>query len=223
VVFTFGVLILRQISKVSVVDNAFMNLLLLIAVAFHFRGSVTAIPIFYSAAAVMLTVAAIQESYFIAYLDELTSLPARRSLQEEMDRLTGKYTIAMVDVDYFKKINDTYGHDIGDDVLRLIASILQEEICGGKAFRYGGEEFTLLFPGKEGADILPHLEDLREKIAKRPFFLRIKGKSPKKIWVTASIGYGESVGKCSSPDEVIKAADAALYKAKANGRNCVCK
>jgi GGDEF domain-containing protein len=85
------------------------------------------------------------DAYFLAYRDELTALPSRRALNQLSLSLSRKYTLAMLDIDHFKKFNDTYGHDIGDQVLKLVASKLAKVKNGGKVFRYGGEEFTVVF------------------------------------------------------------------------------
>lgn len=194
-----------------------------VAFAHHMYRIPLAIPFFYAAAALIIILSVIQDYYFKAYLDELTGLPSRRSLNERMLQLDGAYVIAMLDVDFFKKFNDTYGHDAGDDVLRLIAHIMQE-FKGGKSFRYGGEEFTILFPGKNLSEAIPQLEKLRAEIAKRKFVVRGSGKTGgSKLTVTVSIGVAESTAKLANYDDVIKAADKALYRAKENGRNCVSK
>jgi GGDEF domain-containing protein len=96
----------------------------------------------------ILVVAVAHEAYQMAFRDELTGLPGRRALNERLQRLGRTYVIAMADVDHFKKFNDTHGHDVGDQVLRLVASQLRQIGGGGKAYRYGSEEFTLVFPGK---------------------------------------------------------------------------
>jgi GGDEF domain-containing protein len=140
----------------------------------------------------------------------------------------------MVDVDRFKSFNDRYGHAVGDQVLRKVASQMRGVGGGGKAFRYGGEEFALLFPGKDPKDVSSHLEDLRAAIEEQKFALRgkdrpkqrpdgpqPKGRPPKKVSVTVSIGAaGRSDGR-SAPSEVITFADRALYQAKQEGRNRV--
>jgi diguanylate cyclase (GGDEF)-like protein len=188
----------------------------------HFQATNHALPLFYAAAGLILTLSVIKDSYSMAYVDELTELLSRRALNEELLRLSGKYVIAMVDVDHFKKFNDTYGHDAGDDVLRLIASLLKKVTGGGKAFRYGGEEFTILFPGKSIDEIMSHLESLHKHIAKHEFTLRksAEDKSPrKKLSITISIGVAENGEKHKNPHEVLKEADAALYRAKEKGRN----
>ncbi len=216
----FLVLLLRQSVKVTPVDNAFFHGLLALSAAFHFKFP--ALPLFYCATTAMLTIAAIQDSYAIAYLDELTGLPSRRALQEELAKLGSKYTVAMVDIDFFKKINDKYGHDVGDDVLRFLAAVLSREITDeAKPFRYGGEEFIIIFPGKDCDEVRPQLEELRQTIAKRPFILRGQPAAERKLAVTVSIGCADRLPAHLSADEVIKAADVALYRAKEGGRNRV--
>lgn len=192
--------------------------------------------IMFAVSGLMLAVVVIRASYSMAYLDELTGLPSRRALKEEMLKLGGKYTIAMLDIDHFKKFNDTHGHDVGDDVLKLVAICIKGVGGGGKAFRYGGEEFTILFPGKAIAEAIPHLEELREYIANRGFIKRSKNRpkekpaeivtkagSYKKLHLTVSIGAAEKNEKYITAEEVTTAADKALYRAKSKGRNCVCK
>ena len=140
----------------------------------------------------------------------------------------------MVDVDHFKKFNDKYGHDIGDQVLKKLASQLRQ-VRGGKAFRYGGEEFTVLFPNKNLNEAKLFCDELCKKVAGSPFMLRNK-KRPKKIKnnaqkykqpdakpliITISIGLSERTSRLSSAEEVLKQADKALYRAKNNGRNQV--
>lgn len=196
-----------------------LAVLAVVGFAHHFYPDPLAIPLFYASAGLIMILSVLQEYYFKAYFDELTGLPSRRSLNEEMLQLEGVYVIAMLDVDFFKKFNDTYGHDAGDDVLRMIASVMMD-FKAGKAFRYGGEEFTVLFPGKSLSEALPLLEQLRTAIAKRKFVVR-GGKGEQRLTVTVSIGAAESNAKLSSHKAVLKAADQALYRAKENGRNCV--
>jgi hypothetical protein len=124
------------------------------------------VPTLYLATAgLMLVVATVEQTFAMAYHDGLTGLPARRALAEALPRLGARYTIAMVDVDHFKQLNDTHGHDTGDQVLRMVASHLATVREGGRAYRYGGEEFTLVFPGKNVADVQDELERLRKLIA----------------------------------------------------------
>ncbi|MGB0734344.1 MAG: GGDEF domain-containing protein, partial [Pontibacterium sp.] len=101
-----------------------------------------------SCALMTMAVAVMRSGSDMAYIDELTEIPGRRALQRKLSLIGKRYTLVMVDIDHFKKFNDTYGHDVGDQVLRLVASKLAKVNGGGSAFRYGGEEFTLLFPRK---------------------------------------------------------------------------
>ncbi|HEY3307647.1 MAG TPA: GGDEF domain-containing protein [Desulfuromonadaceae bacterium] len=191
-----------------------------------------------TAAALILVIAIIQDSHNMAFRDDLTKLPSRRALNELLPCLGSRYTIAMVDVDHFKRFNDEYGHDVGDQVLRMISAKLMSVSGGGRPFRYGGEEFTIIFPGKGVKDAAPHLESLRKTIAGYEMCLRDndrpkdnnRGKSRRSsskrsdqvVSVTVSIGLAEAGNRYHTPTEVIKAADEALYKAKGKGRNQVC-
>ncbi len=187
---------------------------------------------FGAAGALIVAIAAFQESWNIAYLDQLTELPGRRALDEAMARLDGHYTVAMLDVDHFKKFNDTYGHDVGDQVLRMVASRMRDVGGGGKAYRYGGEEFTVLFPGRGVEEALSAIDALRDAIGGDTFEIRRhdrrgngNAETPRAvatgIYVTISAGIAERRERGQPPADVIKAADEALYKAKRDGRNCV--
>ena len=181
----------------------------------------------------ILVIAVIEASYMMAYRDGLTELPGRRALNEALPRLSGQFSVAMVDVDHFKRFNDTWGHDAGDHVLRLVAARLAQASGGGTAYRYGGEEFALVFPGKGQDECLPHLEELREIVEtsrftmRRRFRPRVKPKNDKSrktrpgITITVSIGVAERNHRNASPDQVVQAADKALYRAKEAGRNRV--
>jgi diguanylate cyclase (GGDEF)-like protein len=188
-----------------------------------------------SAAGAMLTMSLLESSYRMAYHDELTGIPARRAFNDALMRLEDRYAIAVVDIDHFKKFNDTYGHETGDQVLRMVASRLARVSGGGEAFRFGGEEFCIVFPGRTVRDALPYLERLRADIADTPFILRGQDRPARTIedrtreerdsrletHVTISIGVAGANGKLVSVDDNLRAADKALYKAKKNGRNRV--
>ncbi|MBE0622794.1 MAG: GGDEF domain-containing protein, partial [Burkholderiales bacterium] len=120
---------------------------------------------FMTATGTILLVSLLQESHRLAFRDELTGLPSRRALDERLQGLGPVYAIAMVDVDHFKNFNDTHGHDIGDQVLRLVGSRLAQAAGGGTAYRYGGEEFCVVFPDLKLDEALPHVETLRAEIA----------------------------------------------------------
>src|SRR5258708_17619677 len=119
---------------------------------------------YFAAAAFILAGAAVETSYLLAYHDELTTLPSRRALHDPLLRLEAPYSIPMVDIDHFKRCNDTYGHDTGDQVLRMVAARLARVSGGGQAYRCGGEEFANLFSGKTTVEVLEHLEKLRADI-----------------------------------------------------------
>ena len=126
----------------------------------------------------------------------------------------------MRSIDFFKKFNDTYGHDTGDEVLKMVASKLSNVSGGGKAYRYGGEEFVLLFPSVDAATAFGHTDLLRNIISKSAFMVRNK-KTTKKIFINISAGIVENNSKDKDPFAVMKRADNALYKAKKAGRNQV--
>jgi diguanylate cyclase (GGDEF)-like protein len=203
---------------------------------------------YFATAASILTLSLIEASYLLAYHDELTALPSRRAFRESLLRLQAPYSIAMVDIDHFKRCNDTYGHDTGDQVLRLVASRLARVGGGGQAYRCGGEEFAVVFPGKSTREVMDHLEQLRAAIESSSFRLRAKDRRqeargpdrrnaptpartrggvrqlpaaalPTELSVTASIGVASASQEPTSVEEVINAADKALYRAKAAGRN----
>ncbi|MFC1488593.1 GGDEF domain-containing protein [Thermodesulfobacteriota bacterium] len=191
--------------------------------------------VYFSAAGLILIISTVETSFSMAYVDDLTGLQGRRSLNETLINLGHRYAIAMIDVDHFKKFNDTYGHDTGDQVLKMIASKLEKISGSAKTFRYGGEEFAAIFSGKSADEALPHLEKYRQTIASIPFVVRgkprRKGKSKnrgqvkrsgqKQVKVTVSIGVAEPDKYATHPEKVLKAADKNLYKAKKSGRNRV--
>jgi diguanylate cyclase (GGDEF)-like protein len=167
------------------------------------------------------------------YVDELTDISNRRALDESLATIDGVYSIAMIDIDHFKKFNDTYGHEEGDNVLRFVASVIGK-IQGGKAYRYGGEEFCAVFKKTSTKDASDAAENVRKKLAERKFFIRTKKvkkatskdrkktkKSQKTAKVTISVGIAGPDRNNPTPDKVLKLADNALYKAKKTGRNRV--
>jgi len=212
--------------------SAGLGVLVMLIVQLHFGDANRSLNVFSSTALLMCLYAVLQESWRMAYLDELTELPARRALREKFQKLGGTYTVAMLDVDHFKKFNDTYGHDTGDAVLRMIATKMNRVTGGGTSYRYGGEEFSVIFNGKDSEDAKPHLEELRETISNTPFIInrasrrkgdrRFRKKKNKAVKVTVSIGVADSKSNVSSPWDVLKLSDKALYRAKAKGRNRVC-
>lgn len=239
--FSFITLLVLFFLRPQSQRAAALGVVVLVVAQLHFGRDAASLNVFSGIALIMCLYAIMQESWRMAYLDELTELPTRRALREKFQKLGGSYTIAMLDVDHFKKFNDTYGHDTGDAVLRMIANKLARVTGGGKPYRYGGEEFSVVFSGKNAEQAKPYLEALRETIATTPFVIdradrRKKGrkKHNKSVNVTISIGVADSKGSHSAsrtstlslggkqgPWDILKLADKALYRAKKKGRNCV--
>jgi GGDEF domain-containing protein len=188
------------------------------------------------AAGTIMIIALVESSYMMAFHDELTGLPGRRALGQLLAAQRPPYTVAVVDIDHFKSFNDRHGHDVGDDVLRMVAGHLAAVKGGGRAFRSGGEEFTLVFPGRSRAESLAYVEEVRVAVEEARFTLRRKPRPPreegerrrgratsgeKRLSVTISVGLASAGGANTTTDAVVKAADKAMYRAKKNGRNRV--
>lgn len=228
----FGVWSYRR----TTIDLGLASAILAFGLAANSVTSFNAFETFIAAGGLVVTVAVMQDTFRMAFRDELTGLPSRRALNEQLARLPRRYAIAMLDVDRFKGLNDRFGHDVGDQVLKLVATRLARVGGGGKVYRYGGEEFTVLFPGKAVDEALPHLEALRRDIAEYKLSLRDRDRSEqpgkgrqrrgegttgRPVSVTISIGVADRESGASAPQEVIQAADQALYRAKNRGRNQV--
>lgn len=164
----------------------------------------------------------------MAFLDQLTGLPNRRALEDQLKALPGRWSLAMLDVDHFKKFNDRFGHDVGDQVLRRVAAALMTVGERGKPFRYGGEEFSVVFPHDDLERAERAIEAIRERIENTPFHVRGprqgpkargkgKGQGAQKITISA----GLTAANGDKAPVTFKRADKALYKAKAQGRNRV--
>ena len=243
-------LLVRALLWPKPIDAGFVWALISLLMAFHSGASGTAATLYAAGAAIIFTVSIVETSYAMAYHDELTGLPSRRAFHDAILQVTSSYTIAMVDIDHFKSVNDTYGHDTGDDVLCMVASKLSQVTGGGQVYRVGGEEFCILFPGRSAQEALPDLENLRALIESSPFRLRgadrrargrgtdrrsvSRSKRPSGrrvksvrlagstgLRITVSIGVARQDEKNAHPNDVIKAADQALYRAKKSGRNRV--
>jgi GGDEF domain-containing protein len=234
------------------VESALFWSLAAFFLAVHAGGMGRPATSYFAAAVLILGVSIIETSYVLAYHDELTTLPSRRAFNGALLRLQTPYSIAMVDIDHFKKFNDTYGHDTGDEVLRLVASKLARVGGGGQAYRCGGEEFAIVFSGKTTDQVTGDLEQLRANVEGAVFRMRAgdRRQSPRgadrrnqrmrgrgetgrairelaqapprdreNLSVTVSIGVATSMREGRDTEQVIRAADKALYRAKAAGRN----
>lgn len=221
------------------VERAFVWSVIMLLTAMHPEIGENGAALFLLGTALTIGLSVVETSYVMAYRDELTGLPGRRALMQYLDGLKGTYTLAMVDVDHFKQFNDRHGHDVGDQVLHLVAARLAKAKGGGKAFRYGGEEFTLVFPGRTVSEARSFLDEVRESICDSKFVVRSwkrPRKKPKKgsrswrrsaarastknLAVEVSIGAADS-SVDSDPAVILKKADRALYRAKKGGRNRV--
>jgi diguanylate cyclase (GGDEF)-like protein len=225
--------VLRFIVRRTVIQASLAWALL--AALLGLSGDGAASTVYLATGGLVLIVSLIETSHRMAFSDELTGLPSRRALTDALIRLPELYAVAMIDIDHFKKLNDEHGHAAGDQVLRMIGSTLTRTEGGGRPFRYGGEEFAVLFPGKSAEEALPYLEDLREAIEASSFTIRgrdrprVKPEKPvrstggrRRLSITVSIGVAEPEEIGVDPEDVIRAADQALYRAKRTGRNRLC-
>jgi GGDEF domain-containing protein len=242
-----GVFIMRFVQSLKPIEPGFLWSLGAVFLWLEFDPVGQTADAYVATAGLILTASLIETSYMLAYHDELTGMRGRRAFNDALLSLDQQFTIAIVDIDHFKKFNDTYGHDTGDQVLCLVASRLSEVKGGGQAFRCGGEEFALLFRNTSAKDAFEHLEVLRQTIQNSTFRVRgaerrsgeragepdrrkpTRKKAGKlditqpnnRLSVTVSIGVAEPSTRYRQPEQVINAADQALYLAKSNGRNRV--
>jgi two-component system cell cycle response regulator len=167
----------------------------------------------------------VQTSIEMAITDALTGLYNRRYMETHVGGLVEQavtrakpLTVLVLDIDYFKSINDSHGHDAGDDVLREFAVRIRKSIRGiDLACRYGGEEFVVVMPETDMAVATMVAERLRRRNAGDPFPIQ---EGARKIEVTISIGIA-GLGRGDTAASMIKRADQALYRAKRDGRNRV--
>lgn len=160
----------------------------------------------------------------LAQRDELTKLLNRREfsriLNEEWDRTVRfkrPFALVMVDIDHFKKINDTHGHQVGDEVLRHVASLLAGQVRNvDRVARYGGEEFALIMIETDGKNAAEHIKRLGVLLAETPCVVESKNLT---VEVTLSAGVATSIGDATSALDLVEVADKALYAAKKGGRN----
>jgi diguanylate cyclase len=159
-------------------------------------------------------------------LDALTKLNNRKAfdrkindLCERFDKNEGFFSVVMLDIDYFKKFNDQYGHQVGDEVLRIVGSHLKKNLKGKDIpSRYGGEEFIILLPDTKLDKAYIVAEQIRENISKKR--LKIKKTEQTLGNITVSVGVSE-IREGDTAISVVERADSALYLAKNSGRNNV--
>lgn len=168
----------------------------------------------------------LQLSLEMAITDQLTGLFNRRYMSRHLSNMvttagdTGKtVSFLILDIDFFKQINDTYGHDVGDDVLREFAGRISANVRGiDMACRFGGEEFVVVMPDTDLTFAYMVAERLRQSVADQPFKIQV---APGELAVTISIGVTATEGKADSAEALLRRADQALYRAKRDGRNRV--
>ncbi len=227
----FGIFVLKREHPLHFAVYTSLLMTTLTFVCFH-QAYISSI--LFSLGGILLIFATLVRSHELAFVDQLTNIPGRRALETEMKHLGRRYTLAMLDVDHFKQFNDTYGHDTGDDVLKLVASQMMKTGGRAKVYRYGGEEFTILFKGKRHEDAAEHLDQLRADIADYDMVIRDLSTRPQNnkagakkrgtnsgetiVNITVSIGYADN-RDVKKPELVLKEADQALYRAKKAGRN----
>lgn len=236
-VLAMGVLLASFILKNQAMSLTFVAVLLTAFISLHFAHRPLVLAVFITALFSIIVIALFDVSYSLAFRDTLTGILSRRALEQELLKLGNKYAIAIADLDHFKHINDNFGHDVGDEVLKMVASILENYSGRAKVFRYGGEEFVILFSGMNYNEIIPQLERIRKAVERRPFVLRSENRPKEKpekvsnnsskgrgsISVTVSIGVAQKNELLKTCQDVIRKADEALYKSKNGGRNCVTK
>ncbi len=222
IIVVANILIIRlaMLQKHKVLDQVGIFVLLLMALGLNGYIEYGVLGWLASISLLMIILSMIFDAHQIAYTDELTGVAGRRALFESFMGLGRTYTIAMVDIDHFKSFNDTYGHDIGDLVLRTVSKVLNSVGSGGKTYRFGGEEFAIVFAGKTPEQARPVLDELRKAVEATELNFKHKDKDTSTT-VRVSMGVAQKDNEFKSPEEVIKGADQALYQAKEMGRNRV--
>jgi diguanylate cyclase (GGDEF)-like protein len=159
-----------------------------------------------------------RRKYYEGYKDPLTQIYHRKYLYDILIKKLGRdYQLFMIDIDFFKKVNDTYGHNVGDYILQEVSNRMQLLIRDEDSLiRYGGEEFLIYTTQLNPTQCLDFAQRIRESIAKTP----IKYKEIE-CQITISIGVNAKASSTEKFDDMLKKADDALYKAKLAGRNCV--
>jgi two-component system, cell cycle response regulator len=170
--------------------------------------------------------ASVQHTIEMAVTDPLTGLNNRRYLDNHLKILFNRsmargkpLSVLITDIDRFKQVNDTHGHDAGDEVLKEFASRIRSAVRGADlACRYGGEEFVVVMPDTSPEVAAAVAERLRASVESAGFTLRSTGQQ---LNVTASFGIATRQSSVLTPDQLMKQADIALYEAKNTGRNRV--
>ncbi|MCV6605996.1 MAG: GGDEF domain-containing protein, partial [Porticoccaceae bacterium] len=157
--------VFRLLWRNNYADSSLLGCALLMGITLGWFQLANISAVLFTTIGLVLLINQVLSFLHIGYRDELTQIANRRALHKAARELRSNYSLAMVDIDHFKKINDKHGHDLGDQVLKVVAGKLRQVGSGGKVFRYGGEEFCLLFNGKNAEQTEEELEKLRQTIA----------------------------------------------------------
>ena len=228
----FFILMFRWVQNRSSIECAFFWTLVssFFALALGDIGPMSTI--FFATAGLVLVISVIETSFNFAFYDDLTGLPARRAFNETLSKIGRHFTVGMIEIDSFKKINDRFGLLVGDQVLCMVATKLEKVTGSGLSYRYSGQKFAVVFPAKFVDETIPHLESLRKGVEIYGFILRgpkrprerpvdpEKYKGPqKRVSLTIAIGAAERIDASIKPKHVIKSAEQALLNAQSKGGN----
>ena len=224
----------RFVSYRNPVDRGFFWALVSSFIALHGMRAGWSPTNFLATAGLILIIAAYAEVYQSTYYDDLTGMRGRVALDQALCNLGSQYSIAVIDVDGMKPLNQAHGYAVGNQVLRMLSAKLAAMDGDGDAFRSNGNRFTVIFRNKSVTDVLPRLDELRQAVAASPITLRTRtrffrrlfrpaagGSSPTQVSVTVSIGAAERDERRTTQEQVVKASEVALARAKSDGRNRV--
>jgi diguanylate cyclase (GGDEF)-like protein len=231
--FAFGIAfayyLFLYIRTRGVIERAFCWALISIFCALGLSKIGPVSSIYFSTAGLIFVISVIENIYVEGFQDELTDLPTIKSMLGILSQLDRGYTVALIEVDHFKRLKENHGRGVSKEVLRSVGLKLTTAAGGGKPFRYGSEQFAVVFPGMFLSDALPHMEELRQTIRKPgPILIDQKSrrKKPKrvevlanKIQVKVSIGVAERKDLDMTPRQAINNAEKALLTAKSEGQD----
>ena len=233
--FVYGIVFLyflaRYIRIREAIECAFFWTLILTFSALVVNKIAPASSIYFATAGLILVISVIENIYLEGFSDELTNLPTSQVLMGNLSKLKTGYTLAMIEIDHFKKLKDNHGHKVSKQIIRMVGSKLAS-VTGGMPFRYGDAVFLIVFPEMFVQETMPRLEILRQTIKESTFILpsrkhshkkliRVKGLKiqPNKIPLSVSIGVAERIDLDMRPQQVIKSAEEAVYFARREGRD----
>ena len=234
----FGAAFVHQMARAirlrNPLERGFVWALLAAFVALHTTRAGWSATNFFATASLILIMATYHATHAFLHYDEVTGVRKWDDLQAAMRRLHGQFAIAMVDIDYLKKVNQQFGRIVGDQVLRHVAAKITKISGDGEAFCHMAGKFAVIFSGKTLAEAAPHLQALRKAVEASPFPLPARSRSlknpdlaggddlhQKDLPVTITIGVAHSDPRKVTADQVLKAAERALDRAKKAGRNQV--